>query len=460
MYTNIFSNYHKQVIIGTFTPFGCGSISFPKSQVISMMFNQDGGIVISRTGNILREWMWPLKGKLKDPVEVTVNKYITVEVSGRFAITLTYIAYAKVVKLSLAPVKCKSCCPCLPESLFRDASAISREAKELYKIYKIKCKQMKPIAREKHRPSLSDPVDVASFDPVMDISIMYDIKTVITIRKLQRKVKHILLHWLDHYRLAVGLQSLHVCGIPRFLQDVAKKEVPSAEFPLPQSATEKDESREYLRYRYTFLKLKGIYRLSPLHYIQKTTVSKKFPRNPLPVLGMDAVQLACPVVLRRALRGKEGDECRCSASSIPEVTDLEYDYLIGNQLTSLDQIIIVYVFAAKEKDNCMREVVKLYRELNRSRRMPCFESRLDSFRLLKYSIISASKFTGGKSPLLVERHNVVPGIFLMYIQGKLLFANFIFNGYSTSAKDLQKQVEKTRNDFLMGYFLPSDFRIQ
>ena len=48
----------------------------------------------------------------------------------------------------------------------------------------------------------------------------------------------------------------------------------------------------------------------------------------------------------------------------------------------------------------------------------------------------------------------------MYIQGKLLFANFIFNGYSTSAKDLQKQIVKTRSDYHMGYFLPSDFRIR
>ena len=31
----------------------------------------------------------------------------------------------------------------------------------------------------------------------------------------------------------------------------------------------------------------------------------------------------------------------------------------------------------------------------------------------------------------------------MYIRGKLLFANFIFNGYGTSAKDLQKQTVKT-----------------
>lgn len=42
------------------------------SRIISMMFNQDGGMVISKKGNIVREWMWPSKGKLDDPVDVWV----------------------------------------------------------------------------------------------------------------------------------------------------------------------------------------------------------------------------------------------------------------------------------------------------------------------------------------------------------------------------------------------------
>nr|XP_020143311.1 uncharacterized protein LOC105877108 [Microcebus murinus] len=70
MYTNIFSDLPNQVILGTFTPFGCGSISFPKRKITAVMFNQDGGMVISKKGKIIREWMWPSKGKLDDPVEI------------------------------------------------------------------------------------------------------------------------------------------------------------------------------------------------------------------------------------------------------------------------------------------------------------------------------------------------------------------------------------------------------
>lgn len=99
-------------------------------------------------------------------------------------------------------------------------------------------------------------------------------------------------------------------------------------------------------------------------------------RLPLPIESKDtsfASQLVCPVVLRRTLCGQEGDTCRCSAYSIPEVTDLEYDHLISTQLSPVDQIIIVYVISSKEKDETLKEVAKVYRKQNRMRSMPCVQ---------------------------------------------------------------------------------------
>ncbi|XP_037369747.1 uncharacterized protein C3orf20-like isoform X2 [Talpa occidentalis] len=414
MYTNIFSDFEKPVILGTFTPFGCGSISFPKSQ-ISMMFNRDGGIVFSKKGDVVKEWMWPSKGKLNDPVEIWVNKFITVKISGLLAITLVYKWHLQSLKLSLAPVKCKSFPPRLPEPLFPDVNSITKEVKELCDNYKIKYKQVKSTIQDKDPLTLTDPEATGSFDTVVDISPMHDIASLIKLRKLQRKVKHILLHWLDHYRFAMGIELMHICKMPKFLQKVVRKQ------KVKQSAKEKDEAKEYQRYRSTFLKLKGASKPSPRHRKQKSSAGKSSFRCLLPIESKDTSHLVCPVVLRRALCGKEGDTCRCSAYSIPEVTDLEYDYLISNLLSSVDQIIIVCVFSVKDKGKNVKEVTKVYRELNRARSMPCTQ---------------------------------------MYIRGKLLFANFIFNGYSTSAKDLQKQIVKTRNDYHMGYFLPKDFRIR
>ncbi|XP_012590689.1 PREDICTED: uncharacterized protein C3orf20 homolog [Condylura cristata] len=378
------------------------------------MCNRDGGIVFSKKGNIVREWMWPSKGKLQDPVEIWVNKFITVKISGLLAISLLYKWHLQSLKLSLAPVKCKSFPPHLPEPSFPDVNSITKEFKELCKnYYKIKYKQVKSTIQDKNPATLTGPEDTASFDTVMDINPMHDISSLIKLRTLQRKVKHILLHWLDHYRFAMGIELMHVCKMPKFLQKLGRKQkVPSAQFPVKQSAKE-DEVKEYLRYRSTFLKLKGAFKPSPHHRKQKNSATKPSFRCRLPIKSKDASQLVCPVVLRRALCGTEGDTCRCSAYSIPEVTDLEYDYLISTLLSSVDQIIIVYVFSAKERGKDIKEVTKVYRELNRTRSMPCPQSRSDSFRLLKYSIIYASKFTGNKCPLLVQRHNVIPGIFLV-----------------------------------------------
>ncbi|XP_039092553.1 uncharacterized protein C3orf20 homolog [Hyaena hyaena] len=138
-------------------------------------------------------------------------------------------------------------------------------------------------------------------------------------------------------------------------------------------------------------------------------------RPPLPLTESKdtwfASQLLCPVVLSRTLCGKEGGTRQCGTYSIPKVTDLEYDHLIGTQLSSVDQVIIVHVTSAKEMDKTIKEMATVYRNLSRSKSMPCIQSCSDPFQLLKYNITSASKFTGNSCPFLVQRHNVIPGIF-------------------------------------------------
>ncbi|KAB0379127.1 hypothetical protein FD755_010705 [Muntiacus reevesi] len=395
--------------------------------VISMMFNQDGGMILSKKGTTVREWMWPSKGKLDDPVEIWVNKFITVKISGRFAITLVYKWHPQSISLSLAPVKCKPFPPQFPEVSFHNVNTVSEEARKLFKAYKVKCKQMKCITQNKDPSGLTDSADIATFDPIMDISPMSDVVAIIKLRGLQIKAKHILLQWLDHYRFALGIQTQHICKMPKFPQKVVRRRISAAKFPLTQSTKESNENKEYIRYQNTFLKLKGIFKPLPLCQIQKTPASSPPFRLPLPIENKDArfaSQLVCPVVLRWTLCGNERNKCQCSTYHIPEVTDLEYDHLIFDQLSSVDQIIIVYVFSAKKKDKTMKEMAKLYRKLNRHRSMPCIQCRSDAFRLMKYNIITASKFTSSKSPLLVQRHNVIPGIFLSQHQYSL-YINFI-----------------------------------
>ena len=48
----------------------------------------------------------------------------------------------------------------------------------------------------------------------------------------------------------------------------------------------------------------------------------------------------------------------------------------------------------------------------------------------------------------------------MYMDGKLLFCDHIFNGYGNARKDFKKQVMKTRLQAMQGFSLPKDFKFR
>lgn len=48
----------------------------------------------------------------------------------------------------------------------------------------------------------------------------------------------------------------------------------------------------------------------------------------------------------------------------------------------------------------------------------------------------------------------------IYLAGKLLFCDHIFNGYGNARKDFKKQLMKSRVEALQGFSLPKDFRFR
>ena len=48
--------------------------------------------------------------------------------------------------------------------------------------------------------------------------------------------------------------------------------------------------------------------------------------------------------------------------------------------------------------------------------------------------------------------------FQLYCSGKLLFADHIFNGYGNAKNDFRKQLYRSKQEALLGHFLPDDFR--
>ncbi|MEJ1277096.1 hypothetical protein NN561_008008 [Cricetulus griseus] len=198
-----------------------------------------------------------------------VNKYITVTISGRFAITLIYKWHPQSLKLSLAPVKIKP--PHLPDKLFPDINPSSQDTKKRLETYKRKSKLLELMAQSKDVSNLADPVDTDPDNPGTNISLMHDLVASIKLSRMQKKVKHILLHWLNYYRSTLGLESRHVCRLPMFAKKVVRK--PKVNFTMPalsQNTEEADRYKEYLRYRNTFLTLRKFFKPSPYHYIHRT----------------------------------------------------------------------------------------------------------------------------------------------------------------------------------------------
>lgn len=124
-------------------------------------------------------------------------------------------------------------------------------------------------------------------------------------------------------------------------------------------------------------------------------------------------------------------------------------------------------------------VAQLYEAYNKSRARPCTQSALDDVRFLFYDIETASNGSNHVNPLLVQRHNVIPGMvmvsifrsekkqsifiscgfeFKIYENGKLIFCDHIFNGYGCSLSDFVKQLNQSKEDAKNGKFLPYNFR--
>lgn len=145
---------------------------------------------------------------------------------------------------------------------------------------------------------------------------------------------------------------------------------------------------------------------------------------------------------------------------MPFITDVEYDEFINCHVPRT-QLVVVSVISSiyPDANPCDEMLDEVYYEKNKNRTVPCLQSRSDPFRLVRYDMAVAAFQTGEEEPLLYRRHNAIPGMFLMYIGGKLMFADHIFNGYGNAKKDFLKQVMKSRKESLEGVSLPPDFRL-
>ncbi|CAB1322686.1 unnamed protein product, partial [Coregonus sp. 'balchen'] len=430
-YTNVFSDQLSPVTLASITAVGRGTVTHPLSGTVTAVWDQRGGMTC-------------------DP-EGAVSDHISVRLLSGTCATLSFSSQNQSVQLPLSPLP--NITP-PKEAVSVRSGEVLQMAREVEKL-----EEPCPFRRGGGRAGRE-------------------------LKRLQRRVCNILDDWLEFYRIATGIKCPDIERLSDGpMRPRLKREVQSAALPslhpttglldstrgLPEGgSTELQASTRHLslsaptdillpgsthKLSWTFsLKKQGREkREEPFHFTQSGTFrvhsnirlesvviprcspelrltaqphhyASSSPSTPYPLSSL------CPAQLRAALLGVEGRTqrlCRCSSRTMPVLTDQEYDAFIWGQPPHSEQILV---------------------------------SQLDSFRLMRYELSTGKTCPATHNTLLQQRHNAAPGMFLMYIRGKLLFADYIFNGYSCSVRDLHKQISKTRGDYRQGRSLPSDYR--
>ncbi|XP_043569118.1 uncharacterized protein LOC122561441 [Chiloscyllium plagiosum] len=447
-YTNIFNDSTLQpVLLASFTPFGHGSVFLADQRRIVLQFHEQGGLMIDEDKTTLKNWQWPRRGKLPEPIWVKVNDYITIWIIAQFSIHFTFKWQYETIRFPLSPLL-NVIAPQPDELIFRKRSTVQRSA--------------------------------TSPRAAPEITIHY-------LRQLHRKIKNIINDWMEYYRIETGLSKFPFVRRSESERHISKVQPKKQPFqPYMPAGKGISAQADYARFLSTpgqeqnkcvprsctftrglaaMISREGnIGLLMSNRHGSSTRADIKqghhFPKVPKEDKEWLLSPSLCPVALRAAMLGTGKKHCHCSTTKVPDITDLEFDTFIKRSTAANEQLVIVCVVALHHLKPAPYEkmIQYLYEENNRNRNQPCVECQSDSFRLLKYSIGTAHKYTGQSPVLLVKRHNVTPGMFLMYIRGKLLFADHIFNGYSNSLKDLMKQITKTYDDYTNGRYLLYDFR--
>nr|XP_032828186.1 uncharacterized protein C3orf20 homolog [Petromyzon marinus] len=423
----------RPALLATFTPDGRGFVFHAASpQRVAVMMSATGVALCDAKGSPVSAWCWPRSGRAERPLTVPVGDFMTLRMTGRHAVTLLFRCQQECVRLSVSPFS---------------MAALDSPRAELH------------ISRGQAE-----------------------------VKRFRQRIRSILVAWMEHYRHAVGV-SAGLTGRPREsthrlqapppppppAQPAPSLPAPARAGPAPRvAATANRRGEGGGAEAASAVSREDRGRRGRDDATELFLLSRRSHASPArKLLGIESghVELACPVSLRAALGGRAparpsaGQRCRCSARRVPCVTDVEVDALLqaaprGGPRQQLQVVVIVVVNSAAgwPPHPCLRMVESLYEEKNRNRTAPCVQGRGDSFRLLHYDLSLAAPRPGPAAPLLARRHGVRPGMFLMYAAGRLLFADLLLDGYGLTRRDLRRQIARSRGDFLLGRFLPRDFR--
>ncbi|KAM8892058.1 uncharacterized protein C3orf20-like isoform 2-T2 [Spinachia spinachia] len=509
-YTNVFTDGQRPVFLASVTASGRGAVTHRLSSAITAVWDQAGGFICDHSGNITKEWSWQTERKPREKIVIQLSEMISVRLLSGTSAVLNFRCNNESVELhlwSLSNINQPQETGVRrveeleePSARWRRREHVGRELKRLQQRARntvdswldyyhvaigIRCPDKQRISDAPLKTSRRREVRSAAL-PSLKPPKRADAKPVPP----------------EEDRSALRELPGH--------RSVPADEPPDSYVKLPRTSKKQPKEEPHVT-RIGPLQFHGNINLESVIIPKRADLhASAVIRCPAPPSLPPSTSLTvCPALLRAALLGEGGRRrCCCSATLMPVVTDLEYDAFVLGQPPHSQQILVVC--AALPLRPVSSRVVSesdplelLYRRKNKHRTMPCSQCQMDSFRLVRYEMSSGQPGCGAENLLLQQRHNAAAGMFLvseptagltggcrlspvqvfwaptggqqrrsplaeagtaivterktvMYMRGTLLFMGHIFSDYSCFARDLQKQISRSRGDYRLGLGFSSD----
>jgi len=507
LHVNCFDRDQHRTCLATFSPNG-KSCCYRNNGSLGLLLNEEGGMIkqdpydvtneiVSEGKEDTKSWLWPVNNNqmLDKPLVYRLNKEMQLKISGKHDILLLFTCERECVKIQIGY-----------------HTKLKQEHKSSEKQAKLKRKIPSAIKKPGRKSKFEEIKKELKFGSVVKKKFELDQPSLDELAVMRGQARKVVDKWMDFYRDTFGISSPHLKNItstPKIRspfrrvnsakifkkykiindrEDVSKQlqsyrcpsapisqtaKVLQAEFLYPEysestlSQVEKDKKTKTKKSkRKSTTKVDEDCKKS-LEYVF-ASIHKSESRHKGQWMTLLSNQQMCPVSTRAEIENIVTNNkrmncqhllrCRCHKTRIPLIHDLEFDYFIQKVVPS-HQLIIIYVTNSIYPKSCFYEEMfqQLHATANKNRAIPCLQSYKDEYRLFIYDISTANQTANRRSPLLLDRHNVVPGMTMMYKDKRLVFANNIFNGYGTAQSDFIKQVQICKND---KNFLPDDFRFQ
>ncbi|GCC37836.1 hypothetical protein chiPu_0016343, partial [Chiloscyllium punctatum] len=319
---------------------------------IVLQFHEQGGLMIDEDKTTLKNWQWPRRGKLPEPIWVKVNDYITIWIIAQFSIHFTFKWQFETIRFPLSPLL-NAIAPQPDELIFRKRSTVQRS--------------------------------VTSPRAVPEITIHY-------LRQLHRKIKNIINDWMEYYRIETGLSKFPFVRRSESERHISKIQPKKQPFqPYMPAGKGISAQADYTRFLSTpsqeqnkglaaMISREGnIGLLMSNRHGSSTRADIKhwhhFPKVPKEDKEWLLSPSLCPVALRAAMLGTGKKHCHCGTTKVPDITDLEFDTFIKRSTAAIEQLVIVCVVALQHLKPAPYEkmIQYLYEENNRNRNQPCVE---------------------------------------------------------------------------------------